>query len=36
MSKIILNGSRISSRKLSQTGFEFKYEKLNNALKNLR
>ena len=36
MSTIMLNGSRISSRKLLQTGFEFKYEKLNNALKNLR
>lgn len=35
MSTIILNGSRISSKKMKTYGFKFDFEKLENALKNL-
>tara|TARA_B100000787_G_scaffold162672_1_gene143652 strand:- start:51853 stop:52791 length:939 start_codon:yes stop_codon:yes gene_type:complete len=35
MSTIILNGSRISANKIKQTGFKFKFNNLNDALKNL-
>lgn len=35
MSQIILNGSRISSEKIVQTGFKFRYTNLRNALINL-
>jgi hypothetical protein len=34
MSKIVLTGRRVSSDKIEQTGFEFKYTKLEEALKN--
>jgi uncharacterized protein (TIGR01777 family) len=36
MSTIILNGSRISANKIQQAGFNFKFENLEKALKNLR
>jgi len=36
MSTIILNGSRISANKIKQAGFKFKFENLEEALKNLR
>mgnify|MGYP006078634801 FL=1 len=36
MSTIILNGSRISANKIKQAGFNFKFENLEKALKNLR
>jgi len=35
MSSIILNGNRVSAEKIKQTGFKFKFENLNNALKDL-
>lgn len=35
MSSIILNGSRISSEKIINTGFNFKYKTISNALDNL-
>ncbi|MBK9212297.1 MAG: TIGR01777 family protein [Saprospiraceae bacterium] len=35
MSQIILNGSRISSEKIVQTGFKFRYTNLKSALINL-
>ncbi len=35
MSSILINGSRISSEKIKQTGFKFKFENLEMALKNL-
>lgn len=35
MSTILLEGSKISSNKISNTGFVFEYEKLNDALNNL-
>jgi uncharacterized protein (TIGR01777 family) len=36
MSTIILNGSRICAKKIKQTGFKFKFENLEKALKNLQ
>ena len=35
MSKILLEGSRISSKKIEQTGYSFQYETLEKALNNL-
>ena len=35
MSTIVLNGSRISANKIKKLGFEFHYEKLEDALKSL-
>jgi len=35
MSKILLKGSRISSKKIEQTGYTFQYETLEKALNNL-
>lgn len=35
MSDILLEGSRISSDKISSTGYKFRYPELNSALKNL-
>lgn len=35
MAVILLKGSRVSSKKIMETGFQFKYVKLNKALKNL-
>ncbi len=35
MSTLILNGSRVSADKIKQVGFKFKYNTLDNALKNL-
>ena len=35
MSSIILNGNRVSAEKIKQAGFKFKFENLDNALKNL-
>lgn len=35
MSKILLKGSRISSKKIEQTGYSFKFETLQKALNNL-
>ncbi len=35
MSTIILHGSRISSKKIQQSGFKFKFKKLSEALKDL-
>ena len=35
MSKLLLEGSRISSEKIQKTGFKFIYPKLKNALENL-
>jgi uncharacterized protein (TIGR01777 family) len=34
MSKIVLTGRRVSSNKIEQTGFEFRYTKLDEALKD--
>ena len=36
MATIILNGSRVSTDKIIQTGFKFKFEGLDKALKNLK
>jgi NAD dependent epimerase/dehydratase family enzyme len=35
MSVIVVNGSKISSEKIRRTGFDFQFDKLDNALKNL-
>jgi hypothetical protein len=35
MSTIILNGSKVSASKIKQTGFKFKFETLEDSLKNL-
>lgn len=35
LSNILLEGSRVSSNKIVETGFEFKFSTLKNALKNL-
>ncbi len=35
MSTIILNGSRVSANKIKQVGFKFRYDRLDDALKNL-
>ncbi|PID59613.1 MAG: TIGR01777 family protein [Ignavibacteriae bacterium] len=35
MSKMLLEGSRISSKKIISTGYKFKFENLENALKDL-
>jgi len=35
MSQILLNGSRVSAEKIQNSGFVFKYPKLQDALKNL-
>tara|TARA_R110001632_G_scaffold43376_1_gene109943 strand:- start:92746 stop:93663 length:918 start_codon:yes stop_codon:yes gene_type:complete len=36
MATIILNGSRVSSDKIEKTGFKFKFNSLDKALKNLK
>ena len=35
MSSILLNGSRVSSKKLIQSGFQFKYLSIRSAINNL-
>jgi NAD dependent epimerase/dehydratase family enzyme len=35
MSVVVLEGSRVSNSKLKKQGFQFKYEKLEDALNNL-
>ena len=35
MSTILLNGSKVSSRKISDAGFSFEYDEINSTLKNL-
>jgi len=35
MAKILLKGSRVSSKKILETGYKFKFPSLNSALKNL-
>jgi uncharacterized protein (TIGR01777 family) len=35
MAGMVLNGSKVSSEKIQKTGFQFKYLKLNAALKSL-
>ncbi|KXK25603.1 MAG: hypothetical protein UZ12_BCD005001584 [Bacteroidetes bacterium OLB12] len=36
MANLVLLGSKVSADKIKQTGFEFKYTKLEEALKSLK
>ncbi|HCW07495.1 MAG TPA: TIGR01777 family protein [Cytophagales bacterium] len=35
MAQIVMNGSKVSSKKISQTGFKFQFNEIENALRNL-